>query len=84
MACCAHALSRPVPVSVTATSSRSTWAQHSALAGVGFPGDLQGEVLELGEQGAEFLRVLEQGLVLCELAGGWVLVLPAILRVHSA
>jgi len=32
--------------------------------------DLQGEVLELAEQGADILRVVEQGLVLGELAGG--------------
>ena len=34
-----------------------------------FLDDLQGEVLELGEQGAEFLRVVEQGLVFGELGG---------------
>ena len=31
--------------------------------------DFEGEVLEFGEQGAELLRVVEQGLVLGEL--GW-------------
>src|SRR6266566_4258990 len=31
--------------------------------------DFEGEVVEFGEQGAEFLRVVEQGLVLGEL--GW-------------
>ena len=37
--------------------------------GAGFLDDLQGEVLELGEQGAEFPGVVEQGLVLGELGG---------------
>ena len=36
----------------------------------GWLDDLQGEVLELGEQAAEFLRVVEQGLVFGELGGG--------------
>src|SRR2546429_8662055 len=39
------------------------------LGGAAFLDDLQGEVLELGEQGAEFLRIVEQGLVLGELGG---------------
>ena len=38
--------------------------------GGAFLDDLQGEVLELVEQGAEFLRVVEQGLVFGELGGG--------------
>ena len=32
--------------------------------------DVQGEVLEFGEQGAEFAGVVEQGLVVGELGGG--------------
>src|SRR5207245_6949712 len=32
--------------------------------------DFEGEVLEFGEQGAEFLRVVEQRLVFGELGGG--------------
>jgi hypothetical protein len=32
--------------------------------------DLEGEVLELVDEGAEFLRVVEQGLVFGELGGG--------------
>ena len=49
MACCAQVLSRSVPVSVTATSSRSTCAPHSAwpatlLEGVvGRPGVVDGD-----------------------------------------
>jgi hypothetical protein len=39
------------------------------FGGAAFGGDLQCEVLEFGEQGAEFLRVVEQGLVLGELGG---------------
>jgi len=37
--------------------------------GGAFLDDLQGEVLEFGEQGAEFPGVVEQGLVLGELGG---------------
>jgi hypothetical protein len=39
------------------------------VSAVGFD-DLQGEVLQFAEQGAELLRVVEQGLVFGELAGG--------------
>ena len=49
-----------------------------------FADDLHCEVLEVGEEGAEPFRVVEQGLVVGELAGDSrrVTVLPAILRVH--
>ena len=47
------------------------------------PDDLQGDVLELGEQGAELFRVVEQGLVFGGVSRR-VVVLSAILRVHSA
>ena len=52
MACCAHALSRSVPVSVTATSSRSTWAPHRAWPAtfvegvIGLPGVVDGDAGE--------------------------------------
>ena len=38
--------------------------------GAAFPGDLHGEVLESGEQGAELFRVAGQGLVFGELVRG--------------
>jgi hypothetical protein len=40
------------------------------VPGCRLPGDLHGEVLEFGDQGAEFLRVVEQGLVFGELVRG--------------
>ena len=48
--------------------------------------DFEGEVLEFGDQGAEFLRVVEQRLVIGQLfaVSRRVMVLPPILRVHSA
>ena len=51
-----------------------------------FVDDLQCEVLEFGEQGAELFRVLEKGWYSASSAGvsRLVMVLPTILRVHSA
>jgi hypothetical protein len=57
------------------------------LLGAVFLDDFEGEVLEFGDQGAEFLRVVEQGLVFGQLvrrsAGGWRFS-RRFLRVHSA
>src|SRR5690349_17829339 len=51
-------------------SGRLRFGGRWRLAGTACFDDLQGEVLQFAEQGAEFLRVVEQGLVFGELAGG--------------
>ncbi len=54
----------------TLPGARSPVRRALWLLSAVFLDDLQGEVLELGEQGAEFSGVVEQRLVFGELAGG--------------
>jgi hypothetical protein len=56
------------------------------LPGTACLDDLEGEILEFGEQGAEFFALSNRGWYSASSAGvsRLVTVLPAILRVHSA